>query len=88
MEDEMIGHAAHIGKKKKFLVQNHFEDPHADGKIILKWILKKQDTKMCVRFIRLRIGTSGRKALANMVMKLWVSQTSGNSLFITVVREY
>jgi hypothetical protein len=33
-----------MGKKSiQGFGQNHLEDPHAVGKIILKWILKKQD---------------------------------------------
>jgi hypothetical protein len=33
---------------------------HVDGRIILKWILKKQDVTLWPLFIRLRIRFSGR----------------------------
>jgi hypothetical protein len=38
--------------------RNNLEDPQVDGRIILKYILKKQDGKAWTGFIWLRLGTS------------------------------
>jgi hypothetical protein len=48
----------------KFLVGKHkgrdySEDLSVDGRIILDWILGKQDENMWTKFIWLRIGTGG-----------------------------
>ena len=37
----------------------HLEDPGVDGKIILKWILRKLDVRAWTGSIWLRIGTGG-----------------------------
>jgi hypothetical protein len=39
--------------------RDHLEDLGIEGKIILEWALGKLNGKVCTRFIRLRIGTSG-----------------------------
>jgi hypothetical protein len=46
---------AHNPKGKK-----HLENLDLDGRIILKCILKKYDTRVWTRFISYRIGTSGK----------------------------
>lgn len=46
-------------KSENLNERDHFADVGLDVKIILKCILKKQDTKTCPRFISLRKGTSG-----------------------------
>jgi hypothetical protein len=40
--------------------REHTEEPGTDGKIILEWILGKQDGKVWTGYIWLRIGTNGR----------------------------
>jgi hypothetical protein len=44
--------------------------PRSNGRIILKWLLKKQEAKAQTGSIWLRIGTSGRQALVNVVLNL------------------
>jgi hypothetical protein len=39
--------------------RNHLEDLGTDGRIISKWILKKQGVKVWIGFISFRIWTSG-----------------------------
>jgi hypothetical protein len=39
--------------------KDHYEVLDVDGKIILRWILKKQDGMLWTGFIPLGIGTSG-----------------------------
>jgi len=43
-----------VGKPKG---RDHLEDLDLDGRMILKWILKKQDGRGCTGFIWLRVGT-------------------------------
>jgi hypothetical protein len=45
-----------VGKTKE---RHHVEDFHMDGRILLKWVLKKQEGKEWDRPVWLRIGTSG-----------------------------
>jgi hypothetical protein len=39
--------------------RGHWEEIGVDGRIILKWILKKQNGRMWIGFFWLRMGTSG-----------------------------
>jgi hypothetical protein len=39
--------------------RDHLEDPGLDGRIILRWILRKWDMQACNGTIWLKIGTSG-----------------------------
>jgi hypothetical protein len=52
-----------MGKKNFWLIRvkgrGNSEDLGVDGKIILKWILRKQDAGVWTGFIWLRIGTRG-----------------------------
>ena len=43
-----------MGKPKG---KNHLEEPGLDGKIILRWILRKWDMETCTESICLRTGT-------------------------------
>jgi hypothetical protein len=40
---------------------DHLEDLRLDGKIILKWIVKKQNGEEWIGLILLRTGTDGRQ---------------------------
>ena len=40
--------------------KNHLEDPDVDGRIILKWLLRKWDVGVCTELIWFRTGTGGR----------------------------
>jgi len=40
--------------------RDHFEDPGTDGKIILRWIIRKLDVGVCTALSWLRTGTVGR----------------------------
>jgi len=61
------GHVARMGERRdvyRVLVgepegQNHFEDPGADGRIILRWIFRKCDVGVWTGSSWLRIGTGG-----------------------------
>jgi hypothetical protein len=58
--------------------RGHLEDPGVDGRIILKWILKKLDGRMdCIDLAHDR---DMWRALVNAVMKLRVPQNVGNFL--------
>ena len=39
--------------------KDHLEDPDVDGRIILRWILRKWDVGVWTRSCWLRIGTGG-----------------------------
>jgi hypothetical protein len=49
--------------------RGHFEDPGADGRIILKWILEKLDQGM--DWIDLGQDRDRWRAVVNAVMNLW-----------------
>jgi hypothetical protein len=51
--------------------RDHYEDLDVGGRIILKWILERQDEMVWTGLIWLRIGTSGGP-LVNTVMNLLV----------------
>jgi hypothetical protein len=61
------GHVAHMGERKVYTQfwqgnlreRDHLEDPGADGRTILRQILKKWDVEAWTAVIWLRIGTSG-----------------------------
>jgi hypothetical protein len=59
--------------------RDHSEDLGIDGKIILEWMLGKQDEKAWTGCIWFRIGTNGQ-ALVNTVMNLRVAYKVGNFL--------
>jgi len=40
--------------------KKHFQDLSIDGMIRVKWILKKQDGRVWIGLMRLRIGANGR----------------------------
>jgi hypothetical protein len=70
-----VWHAACIREMrnayKNLKGSDHLEDLGIDGKIILKWILRKQCVNEWTGCIWLRIGTNGRLCV-NKVMKLQV----------------
>jgi len=39
--------------------KSHLEGPGVDGRIVLRWILRKWDVGLWTEFIWLRIGTDG-----------------------------
>ena len=39
--------------------RDHLEDPGVDGRLILRWILRKWDVRACTGSMWLRIGTGG-----------------------------
>jgi hypothetical protein len=39
---------------------DHLEDPRVDGRIILRWIFRKWNVRVCTGMIWHRIGTDGR----------------------------
>jgi hypothetical protein len=49
-------HSVLVGKPEG---KNHYKDLDVGGRIILRWILEKQDGVVWTGFIWLRIGTSG-----------------------------
>jgi hypothetical protein len=66
----LVGHVARVEeKKKKRFIQgfdggnvsqrDHFEDTGVDGRIILRWGLRKWDVGVWTGLIWLRIGTGG-----------------------------
>ena len=59
--------------------RDHLEDPCVDGRIILRWNLRKWDEGAWTGSIWLR---DSWRALANAVMKLRVPQNAGNLLTI------
>jgi hypothetical protein len=62
------GHVVHMGMKKGAYhasldcckERRHYEDIEIGGKILLKWILEKQNGVVCNEFIWFRTGISGR----------------------------
>jgi hypothetical protein len=59
-----------FGREK--LEKHHFADPDIDGRIVLKWILRKWVGRSGIELMWLRIG-SGRRALVNAVLNFWVT---------------
>jgi len=56
---------------------NHSEHVRIVGRIILKWILKKESGRVWTGILRLVIGTSDVLCV-NTAMKLWVPLNYGN----------
>jgi len=61
----MGGHVARMGEMRDvytILVVNqrdNFEDLDVDGRDVTEWVLEREDGKVWIGFIWLRIGTSG-----------------------------
>ena len=81
------GHVACMGGGGEMLTRfwwedlregDHLEDPGVDGRILLKWILKRWDGGM--GGIDLAQERDKRRALVNAVMNLQVSENRGNLL--------
>ena len=59
------GHVARMGERHtrfwrgKLRERNHLEDPSVDGRIILRWICRKQDVGTLTGLIWVKIGTGG-----------------------------
>jgi hypothetical protein len=49
--DLIIPGSAYMGLVGRSKERDHFEDLDLDGRMILKWILKKQDGRSCTGFI-------------------------------------
>jgi hypothetical protein len=45
-----------VGKSKE---NDHLRDPDVDGRIILGWVFRKWDVRVCIRLCWLRIETGG-----------------------------
>ena len=50
--------------------KSHLEDPVVDGRIVLKWIIKKQDRM--TEYIYLIQDRDGGRTLVNTVVSVWV----------------
>jgi hypothetical protein len=57
MGEKRTAYMVSVGKPEG---KDHWENRDISGKIILKWIIKKQDGVVWTGLIWLRIGTSGR----------------------------
>ena len=70
-----LSHVAHMADRRgvywvmmgKLEGMNHLEDPGIDGRIILRWIVRKWDVGTWTGSIWLRIGTGG----GHLWMRLW-----------------
>ena len=59
-----VGHVVHMGQRRGFWWENlkerdHLEDPGVDGRIILRWTIRKLDVRAWTGSKWLRTGTGG-----------------------------
>ena len=75
--DLIIPGSVYVGLVGKPKGRDHLENLDLDGRLILKWILKKQSGRGCTGFIWLRVGT-GRGAVLNTVMDFRIKKQDVN----------
>jgi hypothetical protein len=73
MRMKWAGHIVRMEEMKnayKVLVRDHTKDLGVDGRIILKWILQKQNVRLSTEFNWFRVRIQWRR-LVKMMMKFW-----------------